>query len=147
MLVARVDMHFSDRIDGKVTGCTWHSLAWRISFLLDHFDSAWVFSSTGWVYCLYSFLLNSILCSWKKNASSNWISPFLKVNNLVMHFLKVSVAFTAVELWHILKDSEKILLFLPVGSVSWMQELYWKLSSNSYYVGYFCSLYIKHYTM
>lgn len=55
MLVAMVDMHFSDRIDGKVTGCTWHSLVWRISFLSDHFDSAWLFSSTGLVYCLTLF--------------------------------------------------------------------------------------------
>lgn len=115
--------------------CTWHSFVWRISFLLDHFDSDFFLLQASFTpFTLFYWI---VIFSLGKNASSNWIIPFLKVNNLVMHFLKVSVAFTIVELWHILKDPEKILLFLPVGSVSWVQEMYWKLSSNSYYTGYF----------
>lgn len=73
MLVAMVHMHFSDRIDGKVTWYTWHSLAWRISFLLNLLESIWVFSSTDLISYLYSFLLHSLL-SYGKNTSTEKIS-------------------------------------------------------------------------
>lgn len=91
-----------------------HSLAWRMSLLLDPFKSVQLFSFTDLFPILtLSYWMLFFACG--ENASSNWIIPFLKVDNLMMHFSKVSVAFTALELWQILKDCEKKIIAISAS--------------------------------
>lgn len=113
VLVALVYLHFSNRIDGRVTYNTLCFLAWRIKFLfgLSGFFLLQTSFSTFTLSCQIAFFAHG------RNAPSNWITPFLKLDNLVMRFFKVQVTFTAAGLRRILKDCEKILVCLPAGSV------------------------------
>lgn len=147
MLVAMVHMHFFDRIDGKATGCTWHSFPWRISFLLDHFDSVWLFSSTGLVSSLHSFLLNSILCSWKKciqqlnHPLSESEQPCDALFKSICCFYSSWTVTYFERFWKNIAISASGKCFMDAGAVLKI-ELKFLL-----YRVFFTSLYIKHYTI